>query len=341
MSSFERNHMMHRVEFEHHKGINSMKFVKLDTKKLNYIGDDGDNDDDNEDDIQLYPNFIISVSSSQAQILHFLSDILSSVFEEKSIPSIDISRWFRNDMCLHIWEGFNFLIESYEKYFMNELLIKRWFKNTGRFMNEIDYDEYEESDDENMRTNEEREFLNSPADVRECMSKVIKYHSQLMRAFWSYVTIFGTISSTGERADKLRATLWDNKVLSNVMKLIGIIDQILQVCVDNKIVTKNEEPKIPILDINQNNEKKAKHPFQRFFLKWLRWVCNLIVGNPRAVRFFEREKDKFLQLTTKTKGEFWTDAIKEQAISAIKLLVDQSKELKQRLEDLSFFELEH
>ena len=338
MSSFERKHMMHRIEFEHHKGINSIKFIKLDTKRLNNI-EDGENDEENEDDIQLYPPYIISVSSSQAQILHFLSDLMSNVFEEKSDGYRDITKFFRNDLCLHLCESFNYLVDNYERHLMNELIIKRCFKNTSRFINEIEYDDYESSDEEELN-NEEREFLNAPSDVKECMSKVIKYHSQLIKALVSYVTIFGCVASKGERVDKVRATLTDNKVLSNVMKIIQIIDQITQVLVDNKIVTKNEEPKMPILDMNQNNQRKAVHPLNRFFVKCLICVVNLIPNNPRAVRFYEREKDKFLQLTSHTKGEFCTEAIKDYCLLAIRLLIDQSKDLTQRLEDLSLFEIE-
>lgn len=32
MSSYERKNLMHRYEFVHHKGINSIKFIRLDTK---------------------------------------------------------------------------------------------------------------------------------------------------------------------------------------------------------------------------------------------------------------------------------------------------------------------
>jgi hypothetical protein len=110
MSSKERKEMMHRFEFVHHKGINSIKFVTVDIKKLNYIGIEEDNEEEDENDPQLYPsfitriqsNFIISISSSQAQLLQLLSDVIHMTFEEKAADSHDITNIFRNDLCLFL-----------------------------------------------------------------------------------------------------------------------------------------------------------------------------------------------------------------------------------------------
>ena len=61
------------------------------------------------------------------------------------------------------------------------------------------------------------------------MGKVIKYHSHVIQAFVAYVGIFGNMTSGGIKADKIRSSLWDNKVLDNCMRLIQIIDQICKI----------------------------------------------------------------------------------------------------------------
>lgn len=124
------------------------------------------------------------------------------------------------------------------------------------------------------------------------------------------------------------------------MRIITIIDQISSILVDSKIITKNDETKMPILDMNKQTEKKIIHPLHGFFIKTLNLIIHIVQGNPRAVRMFETDKAKFLQLTSHTKGELWTEAIKDHCLLAIKHLIDQSQDIKTRLIDLSLFEIE-
>ena len=122
------------------------------------IGNEGEaEEDDEENEIQMYPSFIISLSSSQAQLLQFLSDSIQVIFDEKASPYVEITSIVRNDLMLYLCEGFNYLVDNYEKYFYNELIIKRWFKNTSKYISQIEYDDYDNSDD-NEQTNEDREF---------------------------------------------------------------------------------------------------------------------------------------------------------------------------------------
>ena len=333
MSTKERKDLMHRFEFIHHKGINSIKFIKLVTKKLNYIGMDDENDEDEDDDMQIYPQFVVSLSSSQTQLLQLLSDVIHSIFLEKSIESYDIRTIFRNDLCLFLWEAFNHLIDQYEKSFLNELILKRCFRNTAKYVNEIEYDDFDSSDEE--KEGDDRELEKASDAIKELMATTVEYHSHVMRGFMSFITIFTDVTSSGVPSDKIKATLSDNAVLHNTLKLIQICDYIIAALIDNKIIKKGNDSKVPVLDMNMNNDSGPIHPLHAFILKCFTLVSNLIRNNPRAVRVFEREKDKLLLLTAHTKGGYDTDAIKELAEGAIKLLTTQSIEIKNRFQELT------
>lgn len=167
------------------------------------------------------------------------------------------------------------------------------------------------------------------------MATTVEYHSHVMRGFMSFITIFTDVTSSGVPSDKIKATLSDNAVLHNTLKLIQICDYIIAALIDNKIIKKGNDSKVPVLDMNMNNDSGPIHPLHAFILKCFTLVSNLIRNNPRAVRVFEREKDKLLLLTAHTKGGYDTDAIKELAEGAIKLLTTQSIEIKNRFQELT------
>jgi len=283
--------------------------------------------------MQIYPQFVVSLSSSQTQLLQLLSDVIHSIFLEKSIESYDIRTIFRNDLCLFLWEAFNHLIDQYEKSFLNELILKRCFRNTAKYVNEIEYDDFDSSDEE--KEGDDRELEKASNAIKELMATTVEYHSHVMRGFMSFITIFTDVTSSGVPSDKIKATLSDNAVLHNTLKLIQICDYIIAALIDNKIIKKGNDSKVPVLDMNMNNDSGPIHPLHAFILKCFTLVSNLIRNNPRAVRVFEREKDKLLLLTAHTKGGYDTDAIKELAEGAIKLLTTQSIEIKNRFQELT------
>ena len=84
-----------------------------------------------------------------------------------------------------------------------------------------------------------------------------------------------------------------------------------------------------MIDIHKTNEKRVNHPLSNFLIKWLTLVGNIVQSNSVAVRYFEREKDKFLVLSRHLKGDFWTDSIKESCQNTINHLTDQSKDIAQ------------
>jgi hypothetical protein len=173
MSEYERKNLMHRIEFVHHKGVNSMKFIKLQVKDLNYIGIEEDNIDEEEDEIQLYPHYIISVSKDQTLLLQFYSDLIKEVFKEKSKYAKEISLYlFRSDLCLHLCEIFHNLVDSYEKYFLNDLIIKKVFLPIEDGDDEFDDD----SSDEDLPPIEDEEFEGAPTDILTLVKQMNLYH---------------------------------------------------------------------------------------------------------------------------------------------------------------------
>lgn len=64
---------------------------------------------------------------------------------------------------------------------MNELIIKRCFTNASKYINAIEFDGFDSSDDEDVI--EDRELERATPEVKKIMKQVIKYHSHLMQAF--------------------------------------------------------------------------------------------------------------------------------------------------------------
>jgi hypothetical protein len=131
------------------------------------------------------------------------------------------------------------------------------------------YQAYNEESSSEEEEEVDRELSRASEQTKRLMSTVVKYHSHVMRAFMAYVSIFSDVISTGIKADKIKATLSDNHVLYNVMRVIHIIDQITNILVDNKIIRKAEDPQVPILDLNKNNDAKVIHPFNAFLVRCL------------------------------------------------------------------------